>query len=163
MKRRYLTNLYTKRVEKIREMIPNASIGVDVIVGFPDESEQDFNDTYNYINSLDVSYLHVFSYSARPNTPADAMVHKISPNEIDRRSKMLQILSDKKQRFFYEQHLGSIYDALWEGKNSKNLMFGFTENYIKVETDYNSQLINSINKVGLKKISQLGNVLVDFE
>ena len=158
MKRRYRTDLFNRRVKKIRELLPEAAIGVDVIVGFPGETESDFTDTYNFINSLDVSYLHVFSYSERPNTESVNIKPKIDNSEIERRSKMLQILSGKKRRFFYEQNLGMEFAVLYEGKKSGELMFGFTENYIKVETTFNINNINQVQRVKLDRISEHGNV-----
>lgn len=160
MKRRYRTDLYSKRVDKIKNLIPQAAIGVDVIVGFPGETEKDFLDTYNYLNSLDISYLHVFSYSERPNTKAVKIEQKVSADEIGRRSKMLQILSDKKRRYFYEQNLGKEFNILFEGKKNSGLMYGFTENYIKVEASFVINNINTIQVLKLKTISDSGNVLI---
>ena len=134
MRRKYLTELYTSRVEKIRSLIPNCNIGVDVIVGFPGETHEDFLDTYNFLNGLDISYLHVFTYSERENTTAIKMTDPVSMRDRNERSKMLHILSDKKRRHFYEQHLGKTYPVLWEIENDGSVMFGFTENYIRVET-----------------------------
>ncbi|MEI6595646.1 MAG: tRNA (N(6)-L-threonylcarbamoyladenosine(37)-C(2))-methylthiotransferase MtaB, partial [Bacteroidota bacterium] len=147
MRRKYLTELYTSRVEKIRSLIPNCNIGVDVIVGFPGETHEDFLDTYNFLNGLDISYLHVFTYSERENTTAIKMTDPVSMRDRNERSKMLHILSDKKRRHFYEQHLGKTYPVLWEIENDGSVMFGFTENYIKVKTPYDPMLVNEIMNV----------------
>ncbi|NOZ47565.1 MAG: tRNA (N(6)-L-threonylcarbamoyladenosine(37)-C(2))-methylthiotransferase MtaB [Chlorobi bacterium] len=160
MKRRYKTNLYSQRVNQIKKILPNASIGVDVIVGFPGESQKDFINTYNYLNNLNISYLHVFSYSERPNTKSIDIQPKVSIEDINKRSKMLQILSDKKQRFFYEKNIGNETNVLFEGKKAENKMYGFTENYIKIETKFNQHLINTVQKVKLSGISKHGNMLL---
>ncbi len=152
MRRKYLTELYTSRVEKIRSLIPNCNIGVDVIVGFPGETHDDFLDTYNFLNELDISYLHVFTYSERENTTAIKMSDPVSMRDRNERSKMLHILSDKKRRHFYEQHLGKTYPVLWEIENDGSVMFGFTENYIKVKTPYDPMLVNEIMNVTLTEI-----------
>ncbi len=152
MRRKYLTELYTSRVEKIRSLIPNCNIGVDVIVGFPGETHEDFLDTYNFLNGLDISYLHVFTYSERENTTAIKMPDSVLMRDRNERSKMLHILSDKKRRYFYEQHLGKTYPVLWEIENDGSVMFGFTENYIKVKTPYDPMLVNEIMNVTLTEI-----------
>ena len=152
MRRKYLTELYTSRVEKIRSLIPNCNIGVDVIVGFPGETHEDFLDTYNFLNGLDISYLHVFTYSERENTTAIKMPDSVLMRDRNERSKMLHILSDKKRRYFYEQHLGKTYPVLWEIENDGSVMFGFTENYIKVKTPYEPMLVNEIMNVTLTEI-----------
>lgn len=151
MRRRYKRELYADRVSAIRRVMPNACIGVDVIVGFPGETDEDFMETYKFINELEVSYLHVFTYSERPNTPA-AEMNGIVPVHIRReRNEMLRILSEKKRRHFYEQQAGSKRSALIEAKEVNGKMFGFTDNYVKVCLDYDENLINQIVEVDLEK------------
>ncbi len=152
MRRKYLTELYTSRVEKIKTLIPHCCIGVDVIVGFPGEGEEEFLETYNYLNQLDISYLHVFTYSERVNTTANKLPGRVYRHTRADRSKMLHILSDKKRRFFYEQNVGKTYKVLWEADNEQNMMFGFTENYIKVKTTYDPALVNEIAEVKLSEL-----------
>lgn len=152
MRRKYLTELYTSRVEKIKSLIPHCCIGVDVIVGFPGEGEEEFLETYNYLNQLDISYLHVFTYSERVNTTANKLPGRVYMHTRADRSKMLHILSDKKRRFFYEEYVGKTYKVLWEADNEQNMMFGFTENYIKVKTTYDPALVNEIAEVKLTEI-----------
>jgi len=152
MRRRYTRDLYAQRVDMIRQAMPQACIGVDVIVGFPDETDEDFLETYNFINSLDVSYLHVFTYSERANTPAAEMANAVPMQKRRERNEMLRILSDKKQRHFYQQNLGKTRPTLIESKNQNGLMFGFTDNYIKVQLPYNEELINQIVAVKLEGI-----------
>ncbi len=152
MRRKYLTELYTSRVEKIKALIPHCCIGVDVIVGFPGEGEEEFLETYNYLNQLDISYLHVFTYSERVNTTANKLPGRVYRHTRADRSKMLHILSDKKRRFFYEQNVGKTYKVLWEADNEQNMMFGFTENYIKVKTTYDPALVNEIAEVKLSEL-----------
>jgi threonylcarbamoyladenosine tRNA methylthiotransferase MtaB len=152
MRRRYLTELYTSRVHKIKSLMPHCCIGIDVIVGFPSETHDDFLDTYNYLNGLDMSYLHVFTYSERPNTTANKMAEKIPMHERAERSKMLHILSDKKRRYFYEQYIGSTRPVLWEIENDGNIMHGFTDNYIKVKKPYDPISVNEIENVTLVEI-----------
>jgi threonylcarbamoyladenosine tRNA methylthiotransferase MtaB len=152
MRRRYTRDLYAQRVDMIRQAMPYACIGVDVIVGFPDETDEDFLETYNFINSLDISYLHVFTYSERANTPAAEMANAVPMQKRRERNEMLRILSDKKQRHFYQQNLGETRPTLVESKNQNGLMFGFTDNYIKVQLPYNEELINQIISVKLEGI-----------
>lgn len=132
MKRRYLRDLYTSRISKIRSVMPHCSIGVDVIVGFPGETEEDFLDTYTYLNELDVSYLHVFTYSERANTPASDMELIVDMGERRRRNEMLRILSNKKKRAFYDKFIGDSRSVLLEHSKQEGMMSGFTDNYIKV-------------------------------
>ena len=152
MRRKYLTALYTSRVNKIKTLMPHCCIGVDVIVGFPGETHEDFLDTYNYLNSLDISYLHVFTYSERNNTTANKLPGRVPQHERAERSKMLHILSDKKRRHFYEQFLGSTRPVLWEIENDGNEMHGFTDNYIKVKKQYDPLSVNDIEPVTLMEI-----------
>lgn len=154
MRRKYLTNLYTSRIEKIKSLMPHCCIGVDVIVGYPGETEEVFLETYEYLNQLDISYLHVFTYSERVNTTAYKLPGKVYPHIRADRSKMLHILSDKKRRFFYQQHIGKTYPVLWEAENDGNVMYGFTPNYIKVKTTYDPMLVNEITEVTLTEIDE---------
>ena len=144
MRRKYDSNLYTSRVQKIKSLIPHACIGVDVIVGFPGETHEHFLSTYNFLNDLDISYLHVFTYSERANTTANKMSGKVKLSERQDRNKMLTILSDKKRRHFYEQQLGKRHKVLWEAENDNETMYGFTENYVRVKTLYDPMLVNEI-------------------
>lgn len=152
MRRRYLTELYTSRVNKIKALMPHCCIGVDVIVGYPGEEHEDFIDTYNYLNELNISYLHVFTYSERVNTTAYKLPGKVNLSERADRSKMLHILSDKKRLAFYNEHIGKIYPVLWEAENDNNVMYGFTSNYIKVKTNYDPMLVNEIVAVEITAI-----------
>ncbi|MFV0197137.1 tRNA (N(6)-L-threonylcarbamoyladenosine(37)-C(2))-methylthiotransferase MtaB [Empedobacter falsenii] len=160
MKRRYLSNLYLDRVSKIREVMPNACVGVDVIVGFPGETEELFMDTYNFLNELPISYLHVFTYSERDNTEAIEYSGIVDQGERKRRNKMLRILSEKKRQAFYQSQLGSTQKVLWEHDNKDGKMFGFTENYVKVQTDFNLKLVNQTQLVDLVRINHNGIVEV---
>lgn len=158
MKRRYKRDLYAQRVERIRQLIPHCCIGVDVIVGFPGETEEDFLETYRFINELEVDYLHVFTYSERPNTPAFEMEGKVPMEERRKRNKMLTILSEKKKRAFYERHLGETRPVLFEVHKDKNLVSGFTDNYVKIEMPYEEGLLNTVEKVELISITPEGNM-----
>lgn len=160
MYRRYQRELYAERVQKIKSLMPNCCIGVDVIVGFPDETEADFLDSYNFLNELDISYLHVFTYSERANTPAAEMPNAIPMQLRSDRSKMLHILSDKKRRYFYEQHIGKNATVLFENDIENGKMMGFTENYIRVAAKYDPLLINELKPVLLTEINQDGVVEV---
>ena len=148
MRRRYKRELYEDRVEKIKNLIPEACIGVDVIVGFPGETDDDFLDTHIFLNELDISYLHVFTYSERLNTDAYIFDETVSKRYRAKRSKMLHILSDKKRRQFYDQFLDTNRKVLFENiKNGK--LFGHTDNYIQIQTEGNKNLVNSIHSVRL--------------
>ncbi|GEM52458.1 tRNA (N(6)-L-threonylcarbamoyladenosine(37)-C(2))-methylthiotransferase MtaB [Empedobacter brevis] len=160
MKRRYLSNLYLDRVTKIREVMPNACIGVDVIVGFPGETEELFMETYHFLNELPISYLHVFTYSERDNTEAIEFEGVVDQGERKRRNKMLRILSEKKRQAFYQSQLKSTQKVLWEHDNKDGKMFGFTENYVKVQTDFNPELVNETQLVELTRINHNGIVEV---
>lgn len=160
MKRRYLSNLYLDRVTKIREVMPHACIGVDVIVGFPGETEELFMETYNFINELPISYLHVFTYSERDNTEAVDFDGIVDQGERKRRNKMLRILSEKKRQAFYQSQLGTTQKVLWEHDNKDGKMFGFTQNYVKVQTEYNPDLVNETQLVDLFRINHNGIVEV---
>ncbi|MES2690427.1 MAG: tRNA (N(6)-L-threonylcarbamoyladenosine(37)-C(2))-methylthiotransferase MtaB [Bacteroidota bacterium] len=154
MRRKYVTELYTSRVEKIKALMPHCCIGVDVIVGFPGETDEHFLETYNYLNQLDISYLHVFTYSERVNTTAYKLPGKVYQHTRADRSKMLHILSDKKRRHFYGQHIGNTYPVLWEAENDGNTMYGFTSNYIKVKTQYDPMLVNEVTAVTVTGIDE---------
>ncbi|WP_281540463.1 tRNA (N(6)-L-threonylcarbamoyladenosine(37)-C(2))-methylthiotransferase MtaB [Maribacter aestuarii] len=162
MKRRYLTGLYTERIEKIKKTIPDCCIGVDVIVGFPGETEEHFLETYNYLNQLDISYLHVFTYSERDNTEAVKMDGVVPKKIRNKRSRMLRGLSVKKRRAFYESQLGNDVEVLFESENKNGYIQGFTENYIKVRTPWNPFLINTVHRVTLKDIAEDGLVKIEF-
>jgi threonylcarbamoyladenosine tRNA methylthiotransferase MtaB len=158
MRRRYKRELYASRVAKIKQVMPNCCIGVDVIVGFPGETREDFIDTYNFLNDLDVSYLHVFTYSERENTPAAEMNGTVPGSTRADRSKMLHILSDKKRRAFYETQLNKADEVLFEGDIKDGFMHGFTRNYVKVKAKYDPVLVNEIRTVHLTQISPDGDV-----
>ncbi|KOY87964.1 2-methylthioadenine synthetase [bacterium 336/3] len=153
MHRRYLRELYVERVAKIKSLMPHCCIGVDVIVGFPSETQEDFLDTYNFLNELDISYLHVFTYSERDNTAALAMDEVVPQQQRQERSKMLHILSDKKRRYFYEQNMGRVATVLFEKDIENGMMEGFTENYVRVVAKYDPLLINELKKVEMTKIN----------
>ncbi len=162
MKRRYAREIYTNRVEQIKRMMPDACIGVDVIVGFPGETDELFLETYHYLNELPISYLHVFTYSERPNTEAIDMPDSVPMKIRNKRSKMLRGLSVKKRRAFYESQVGKELNVLLEGENKNGLMYGFTENYVKVQTTYDPALINTTHRVVLTGIDENGHVGIDF-
>ncbi|MCI2227987.1 tRNA (N(6)-L-threonylcarbamoyladenosine(37)-C(2))-methylthiotransferase MtaB [Polaribacter sp. MSW13] len=162
MKRRYLTNTYTNRVSKIKKVMPNACIGVDVIVGFPGETDEIFLETYNFLNQMDISYLHVFTYSERPNTEAIEFDGIVPKKVRAKRSKMLRGLSAKKRRAFYESQLGNTLTVLFESENKEGYINGFTENYVKVKTPWNPELVNTLHKIVLTEIDEDGLVRFDF-
>jgi len=162
MRRRYLSGLYVDRVTRIKEVMPHACIGVDVIVGFPGETDELFLETYHFLNTLDISYLHVFTYSERDNTVAAEMDGVVSKNVRSKRSKMLRGLSAKKRRAFYESQLGSIRTVLFEGENKEGYIHGFTENYVKVKSPWNPELVNQLKQVALTTIDEDGLVRFDF-
>ncbi|MEM1325049.1 MAG: tRNA (N(6)-L-threonylcarbamoyladenosine(37)-C(2))-methylthiotransferase MtaB [Bacteroidota bacterium] len=154
MRRRYKRELYARRVQQIKTAMPHACIGVDVIVGFPGETEEDFLTTYQFLQELPISYLHVFTYSERPNTLA-ATLPDVVPMHIRReRNKMLTILSEKKRRAFYEAHLGETRPVLFEESQTAGKMSGFTDNYIRIETDIETELLNSIQPLRLAAINE---------
>jgi len=162
MKRRYLREVYTERVNKIREVMPDACIGVDVIVGFPGETDEHFLETYHFLNELNISYLHVFTYSERDNTEAVEMGAVVPNNVRAKRSKMLRGLSVKKRRAFYESQLGTTRTVLFEGENKEGYIHGFTENYVKVKTPWNPELVNTLHEINLTKIDEDGSVRMEF-
>ncbi|MFZ2905805.1 MAG: tRNA (N(6)-L-threonylcarbamoyladenosine(37)-C(2))-methylthiotransferase MtaB [Cyclobacteriaceae bacterium] len=161
MRRRYQRELYTSRIEKIKSVMPHCCIGVDVIVGFPGETQEDFLDTYRFLNELDISYLHVFTYSERDNTLASTMAGTVSQKERSERSKMLHVLSEKKRRKFYEDHIGREFTVLFENDIENGMMHGFTENYIRVTAKYDPILINELKKVRLTSIDEKGLMQVE--
>ena len=163
MKRRYKSNLYVDKVRKIKETMPHACIGVDVIVGFPGETDEIFLETYNFLNELNISYLHVFTYSERDNTEAASMNGVVPKNVRAKRSKMLRGLSVKKRRAFYESQLGSQKMVLFEGENKEGYIHGFTENYVKVKTPWNPELINTLHEIELTEIDEDGLVRFEFQ
>ena len=163
MSRRYMKELYVDRIYKIKKVMPHACIGVDVIVGFPGETEEHFLETYNFLADLDISYLHVFTYSERDHTPAAIMEGEVPKNIRSKRSKMLRGLSVKKRRAFYENQLNTSQNVLFEGENKEGYIHGFTENYIKVKTPWNPFLVNTLHQVKLTHIDEDGLVRFDFE
>ena len=162
MKRRYLRELYVSRVAKIREVMPDACIGVDVIVGFPGETDELFLETYYFLNDLDISYLHVFTYSERDNTEAVLMDGVVPDAVRAKRSKMLRGLSAKKRNAFYESQLGKEKTVLFESDNKQGYIHGFTENYVKVKAPWDPALVNTLHKVKLTKIDVDGMVRFEF-
>ena len=162
MKRRYQREVYTERVNKIRKVMPHACIGVDVIVGFPGESDEHFLETYHFLNEMDISYLHVFTYSERDNTEAASMENVVPMNVRNKRSKMLRGLSVKKRRVFYESQIGSTRKVLFESENKEGYIHGFTENYVKVKTPWNPELVNTLHQIKLTKIDEEGSVRIEF-
>jgi threonylcarbamoyladenosine tRNA methylthiotransferase MtaB len=159
MKRRYLKELYQDRVNTIKSYMPDCCIGADVIVGFPGETHEDFMETYSFIQSLDVSYLHVFTYSERENTEAIQMGNQVPVSERKRRNKMLRILSAKKLRAFYESQQGKPGTVIFEHENKAGFMFGYTENYVKVKAPYNGELVNEPIRVMLGDFDEEGNLI----
>ena len=163
MKRRYLREIYTERVATIRKFMPHACIGVDVIVGFPGETDDCFLETYNYLSEMDISYLHVFTYSERDNTEAATMDNTVPANVRAKRSKMLRSLSVKKRRAFYESQIGTSRTVLFESENKEGYIYGFTENYVKVKSTWNPESINTLRKIQLTIIDTDGSVRFEFE
>lgn len=162
MRRRYMSDLYVNRVQAIKAAMPHACIGVDVIVGFPGETEEHFLETYNFLNDLPISYLHVFTYSERENTPAASMPGVVPLKQRKKRSKMLRGLSAKKRRAFYEAQLGSERSVLFEGENKAGYIHGFTENYVKVKMPWDPSFVNTIHRIKLTEIDEDGLVRFDF-
>ena len=152
MRRRYKTGLYKSRVDLIKKLMPSASIGVDVIVGFPGETDEMFLETYDFIKKLDVSYLHVFSYSERENTRAIELNGVVPKKTRNKRSKLLRLLSASKKSRFYKQHIGGNYNVLFESENKNGFIEGYTENYIRVRKNWNKNLVGKIQKVRIEKV-----------
>lgn len=162
MKRRYLRELYQERVTKIKQVMPEACIGVDVIVGFPGETDELFLETYHFLSDLDISYLHVFTYSERDNTEAVLMTDAVEAKTRAKRSKMLRGLSVKKRRAFYESQLKTTHQVLFESENKEGYIHGFTENYVKVKTPWNPALVNQVHEIELTEIDEDGLVRFHF-
>ncbi|ADF52363.1 possible 2-methylthioadenine synthetase [Zunongwangia profunda SM-A87] len=162
MRRRYLRELYVDRVAQIKKVMPHACIGVDVIVGFPGETDEHFLETYTFLTELDISYLHVFTYSERDNTPAAEMDGVVSNKVRKKRSKMLRGLSAKKRRAFYESQLGTTHTVLFEGENKEGYIHGFTENYVKVKAPWNPELVNTLHQIQLTEIDEDGMVRFEY-
>jgi len=156
MRRRYKTDLYKSRVDLIRKLMPSASIGVDVIVGFPGETDEMFLETYDFIKKLDISYLHVFSYSERENTNAIELKGVIPKKIRNKRSKILRLLSASKKLSFYKQHIGDDYNVLFESENKNGFIEGYTENYIRIRKNWNKNLVGKIQKVRIEKVDSEG-------
>ena len=157
-----MREIYTDRVANIRKVMPHACIGVDVIVGFPGESDEHFIETYHFLNELDISYLHVFTYSERDNTEAAEMDGVVPANVRSKRSKMLRGLSVKKRRAFYESQIGSNRTVLFESENKEGYIHGFTENYVKIKTPCDPALVNTLQNVQLTRIDEDGSVRIQF-
>lgn len=160
MKRRYQRDLYKERVERIKSIMPNCCIGVDVIVGFPGESQEDFLDTYEFLNALDISYLHVFTFSEREDTPAVSMKNKVAGSTAFERNKMLHILSEKKRRAFYEAQIGKEAEVLFEDDLKNGYMHGFTRNYVKVKAKYDPVMVNELKSIQMVGLSPEGEMEV---
>lgn len=162
MKRKYLREVYTDRVEYIKSLMPHACIAADVIIGFPTETKKHFQETYDYLQGLPISYMHVFTYSPRENTFALKLNNVVSKQDKKERSKALHILSDKKKRDFYSQNIQSEQHVLFEAQNSGGMMSGWTGNYIKVVTSYDETLVNTIRRVKLNTLDSSGNFIAEF-
>ena len=160
MRRRYLKELYVERIMRIKTKMPHACIGVDVIVGFPGETEERFLETYNFLANLDISYLHVFTYSERDNTVASTLSDIVPKNIRAKRSKMLRSLSVKKRRAFYESQLNTVRNVLFEAENRQGYIQGFSDNYVKIKVPWNPALVNTIHSMKLSEIGEDGVVRV---
>jgi threonylcarbamoyladenosine tRNA methylthiotransferase MtaB len=158
MRRRYKTDLYRSRISRILELMPHCAIGVDVIVGFPGETEEEFLKTYHFLNELDVAYLHVFPYSERPNTTAKKMQGRVPQSIRHDRVSMLRTLSEKKRQAFYRRHLGTTRTVLFEAEEKSGFMYGFTDNYIKVKAAYDPLLVNELADIALENMNDDGTV-----
>lgn len=156
MRRKYDSSLYRERIQKIKALMPHCCIGVDVIVGFPGETDEEFETTYNFLNDLDISYLHVFTYSERANTKALQIEPVVPLAKRRERSKMLRILSEKKRRAFYQTFEGTQAEVLFEAENDEGIMYGFTSNYVKVAVPFQEEFVNTLQQVSLDKISKRG-------
>ncbi len=162
MRRRYDTSLYRSRIDRIKELMPNASIGVDVIVGYPGETDEEFMKTYNLLNELPISYLHVFTYSERANTTALRIQESIPVNVRRDRNKMLRILSDKKKRAFYESNINRKETVVFEEAEDNGMMHGFTKNYVKIKTPYNPLMVNQIGHIKMVDLNPDGTMKVEL-
>jgi threonylcarbamoyladenosine tRNA methylthiotransferase MtaB len=159
MKRRYLRELYSDRVATINKLIPNCCIGVDVITGFPGETEEDFLDTYNFLSELNIAYLHVFTYSERANTEAMQFENVVNMVERKRRTKMLRILSSKKKTAFYNNFKDTEQEVLFEIEQKNNRIYGYSRNYLRISVPFDTELINQKRKIKIGKIDAEGNLL----
>lgn len=162
MRRRYRRELYAERVATIKRHMPHCCIGVDVIVGFPGETEEDFLETYHFLTELDISYLHVFTYSERPNTPAAEMEDVVPMAERRHRNEMLTILSEKKKRHFYEQQLGAVRPVLFEKSKEVGIITGFTDNYVKITVPLEETWVNHVVPVRLREVQAQGVMEIDI-
>ena len=162
MRRKYLRELYAERVAKIKEIEPTCCIGVDVIVGFPGETDEEFMETVSFLKDLDISYLHVFTYSERANTTAIKMDEAVPIDVRKERSKILHLLSDRKKRLFYEQNIGNIRTALIESEQDEGWMYGFTENYVKIRIPFDATIANQFKKIRLTKVNSDGTMDCEF-
>lgn len=162
MRRKYLRELYAERVAHIKQLRPDCCIGVDVIVGFPGETDDEFLETMDFLKELDISYLHVFTYSERANTTAVKLGDAVPPSVRKTRSQQLHILSEKKKRAFYEQQIGAKRTVLFEAEEDQGIMYGFTENYVKVKVPFNPELVNSIRRVQLSEIDRDGVMKIEL-
>lgn len=158
MKRRYQRALYRERLEWIKEQMPDACIGADVLVGFPGETEQHFADTHEFLSDLPISYLHVFTYSERPGTEAVSMDQVVPMPQRKERNQRLRLLSEKKRNLFYRSHIGSQRRVLWEAKEKDGMMQGYTENYIRLNRPYDAQMINQIEEVRIGPADEKGRL-----
>jgi threonylcarbamoyladenosine tRNA methylthiotransferase MtaB len=158
MKRRYRRALYRERLDWIKEQMPDACIGADVLVGFPGETEQHFVDTHQFLSDLPLSYLHVFTYSERPGTEAVTMDQVVPMPERKERNQRLRLLSEKKRNLFYRSHIGSQRRVLWEAKEKDGMMQGYTENYIRLHRRYDAQMINQLEKVRVGPADEKGRL-----
>ena len=159
MRRKYLSELYADRVAQIKSLRPDCCIGVDVIVGFPGETDADFMETIEFLKGLDISYLHVFTYSERANTTAIKLGDPVPMQIRKQRSQQLHLLSDRKKRAFYESQIGTERTVLWEAQEDEGKMYGFTENYVKVKAPFNPDLVNQFEKIILEKLDRDGIVI----
>jgi threonylcarbamoyladenosine tRNA methylthiotransferase MtaB len=162
MHRRYTTTLFTERIQTIKSLIPFCCVAADVIVGFPGESNDDFDETFHYIENSEISYVHVFPYSERSNTPSSKLMDSVPTAERKRRSNLLHILSENKKRQFYQQNKGKQHKVLFESEQHKGFIFGFTDNYIRVKMPYNAKLINQIIPVRLGEIDNNGVFIAEL-
>lgn len=158
MKRRYNREFFQDKIQQIKKQMPDAFIGVDVIVGFPGEDEEKLRETFEFLQNLNASYYHVFPFTRRPNTSAARMEGQVSAEEVKQRSKKLQELAEKKIMAFYKQHLGEKREVLFENHNQHGKIFGYTDNYIRIEKNYNPEWAGKIKKAALKQINDQGNV-----
>lgn len=162
MRRRYTREQFAEKVSQVKRIIPNAFIGIDVIVGFPGENESDFEDSYNLLEALKVSFLHIFPYSVRPNTPAELLPERISTSEINHRVHRLKSLSDMLHLQFYENNIGLKGKVLFEARRKGEQMLGYTENYIQVEAPFIKNMTNKIIPVKLTGIAESGNATIEY-